>query len=84
MPTFDSSLVSFLFPAALLLLLLFILREVFAWYFKVNKVLRLLEKIEENTRRESPRPVREHEDKPAPRLFANYQDQGVHKKGFFG
>ena len=78
MPTLD---VNIIFPILLGLLALFILREVLAWYLKINKVIQLLEKIEENTRTTPPKPK---EKKPGPSLFVNYQDQGVKKKGFFG
>jgi len=34
------------------LLLFFVFREIFTWYWKVNKMVSLLEQIEENTRKE--------------------------------
>jgi len=84
MPTLDQSLVNLIFPVLLGLLLLFILREVFAWYWKINKIVRLLERIEENTRPGGVKPKEMLKQKKAgPSLFVNYQDQGV-KKGFFG
>jgi len=84
MPAFDTSLLPLLFPVLLGLLLLFILREVLAWYWKINKIIRLLERIEENTRPGGVKPKEGTKPKKAaPSLFVNYQDQGV-KKGFFG
>lgn len=84
MPTLDPSLTNLIFPVLLGLLFLFIIREIIAWYFKINKVVRLLERIEENTRPggavKSKEPAKK---KPAASLFVSYQDQGV-KKGFFG
>lgn len=83
MPTLDPALVTLAFPAVLVLLTLFILREVWAWYFKINKIVRLLERIEENTRPAGTKPKEPTKPKKASSLFVSYQDQGV-KKGFFG
>lgn len=83
MPSLDPALVSLAFPVLLGLLALFILREVWAWYFKINKIVRLLERIEENTRPLGTKPKEPAKGKKAPSLFVSYQDQGV-KKGFFG
>jgi hypothetical protein len=54
----------------LLILFLFFLliREFVTWYWKLNRIVNLLEKIEENTRKENV---------PA-------KDPGVHPNGFFG
>ncbi len=43
----QSTLLVFLIGA---FLLFFILRELFTWYWKINEVVALLEKIEQNTR----------------------------------
>lgn len=80
MPAFD---INIIFPILLGLLALFILREVLAWYWKINKVIQLLEKIEENTRPGSKPKEVQKPKKAGPSLFVNYQDQNV-KKGFFG
>ncbi|MBU2103963.1 hypothetical protein KJ848_03015 [Patescibacteria group bacterium] len=81
MPAFDINIV---FPILLGLLALFILREVLAWYWKINRVIQLLEKIEENTRTGTPKQKESQKPKKAgSSLFVNYQDQNV-KKGFFG
>ncbi len=50
---FIASLLSSALPILLIgTVALFILREVLTWYWKINKMVDLLEKIEKNTRRE--------------------------------
>jgi hypothetical protein len=39
----------FLIGLLWLLILSFLLREVLAWYWKINRIIKLLEKIEQNT-----------------------------------
>lgn len=37
-----------------LIVVFFVFREIFTWYWKINKIVHLLKKIEENTRPNSP------------------------------
>jgi hypothetical protein len=44
------NLVPFFTWGMLIIVLIIIGREVIAWYFKINRIVALLERIEENTR----------------------------------
>jgi hypothetical protein len=57
---------------ALLLCILFFLliRELVTWYWKINRIVNLLERIEKNTRKEQGDP--EKEKMPGKRPWRNY------------
>jgi hypothetical protein len=66
MHTLGPESVGFLLLGALTAL---ILREIFCWYWKINKVVSLLEDIEKNTRK--PETSRVKEEDTRPRTFGN-------------
>ena len=53
--------ISLLVWVALAVLFFLLLREFFTWYWKINKIVKLLEQIERNTRRPE---IAKQEDKP--------------------
>lgn len=55
----DSKFVMYI-PFAILIF--FALREILTWYWKLNKISNLLEKIEENTRSKTPVKAKETEE----------------------
>lgn len=59
----DSNFVIFI-PIAIVIFVA--LREVLTWYWKLNKISNLLEKIEENTRPKNSVTTRKEETPPAP------------------
>lgn len=46
------NLVNILGYAGVAIFIFLLLREIFTWYWKINKIISLLEKIEKNTRSE--------------------------------
>lgn len=49
------SISNYIWPAIFLVILLFILsRELWTWYWKINRMVKLLEQIEKNTRSKQP------------------------------
>jgi len=58
------------------LIIFLILRELVTWYFKLNKIIELLEEIKENTKsNEKVNPEKKE------KIFRNLKDQPVDKNG---
>ena len=49
------NLIAPLVVVIIVIALFLVLREFWCWYFKINRVIKLLEKIEENTRTTKPK-----------------------------